>query len=918
MSRSLQYKLSAAFLGLAVLPLLLAGVALLITTYHLQQRQTQAIQHQVGRGIIAEFRNFLGTLSLEIEEPVRQHGLAGLDAVGRQALVNDLVAFEPMFVDASILDGRGNILARASRFKAQARDEALYSQAALPEVSAAMTSQMTALGQVRYDPATNEPVLGIAVPSLAPATGEVEGLVLVQARFRRIWDIISVPQPGLPDISAYVVDHLGQVIAHRNPSVVLANTKVLPVHADGIGRGLDGGLVYATSGAVVVGNSRFVVIVEQPLISALRLPLGTAGIVGLVVIFAGFGAWFLVLYSRRAIMAPVNNLATAVRGVEKGDLSCRAAVGSDDELGSLAQSFNAMTARIEILLSSLTESEEKFRLVAESTADALVVIDDNGVIVSWNHSAQRIFHYQADEVIGQNISLLMPQHIRRQHDSILSHLQSIVTPGAIRSEPREQPAQRKDGSLFPCEVSLATFVYQGRRFYSGIVRDITARKEAESNIRFLARHDSLTGLANRVVLHERLDVELRHADSDHQICILFIDLDNFKYINDILGHSFGDKLLRQVADRLRTIEGGKNTICRHGGDEFILLAPAIRDRAEAADLAERILAMMVDSFQIEGQMIEVGCTIGITMGPEDGDDAETLIRKADIAMYQAKARGRLGYQMFTPAMDELLADRRRLEARLRRAIKAGEISIHLQPKFSFDPSRVVGFEALVRWHSREFGTVPPGQFIPVAEEAGIIGAIGLVVLTEVLATLRRWRQEGRQALPVAVNLSAVQLRNPNLVAEIKALLEEYDLPAGLLELELTESMLMGDVASVRDIMMRLKDLGIKLSIDDFGTGYSSLSYLKSFPLDVLKIDRSFVIDLPHDREGAAICLAIINMAKALSLEVVAEGVESEEQHRFLHANGCDYAQGFLLGRPMPVEQAERLLDMASAPLDPAP
>ncbi|EME71981.1 signal transduction protein [Paramagnetospirillum caucaseum] len=911
---SLRRKLRLAFVGLALGPLLVAGLALSVGAYRLQDRQTEAIQRQVGRTIISEFRHYLGTLILELEEPIRRQGVAMLDSRGRQALAEGLIAFEPMFIEVAVLDVQGGILARASRY------EPVISQGAagvahLPEVAAAMIGGANAIGGIRHYAATNEPMIGLAVPSTDPKTGQPEGFLLAQARFHRVWELTQ-PLPGLGELNSYVLDHGGQVIAHRNPSVVLART-VRPLSAaDGIGRGLDGAWSFTTSEAFVIGGRRFLVVVEQPLLSALKLPAGAVLIVALVLLFGGVGAWVLVHYSRRAILAPIDALAEAVRDVEAGDMTRRAPVASSDEIGALAAAFNSMTGRVADLLHDLGDSEEKFRLVMESASDALVVIDAEGRIVSWNRGASRMFGYAPDEIMGRNVTQLMPEHMRERHDAILARIRDHAD-GHINTDPREQPAQRKDGTLFPVEVTLAGFSFKGSRFYSGIMRDISARKEAESNIRFLARHDALTGLANRVVLREKLDEILPETGTRQQHCLLFIDLDNFKVVNDVLGHSFGDRLLVEVADRLRSIEGGHNIICRHGGDEFILVAPDIRSRERAAELAERVLAVMGDSFAIDAQAIEVGCSIGISMAPDDGSDAETLIRKADIAMYKAKEKGRLGFQFFTAAMDRQMIERREMEKSLRRGLRDGELFIHLQPKVRLDGGGVTGFESLARWRSAEHGMVPPARFIPVAEECGLIAAIGDTVLRRTLAAMAGWRADGLTALPVAVNLSAGQLGNPGLAGEIDALLREYDLPSSLLELELTESMLMGEADQVRAILFGLKDLGIKLSIDDFGTGYSSLSYLKRLPVDVLKIDRSFVADLPGDPEGEAICLAIIHMAKALSLDVVAEGVETEAQCAFLADNGCDFAQGFLFARPVPVEQAVEYLPLVCAPDQPA-
>ena len=909
MVNSLRRKLILAFFGMAVGPLILAGTTLVAATFWLQQEQSMAVQSQLGRSIGNEVRAYLGQLVLALEGPIRQSGLARLGREDRQDLVNGLLAFEPMFVEVSVTDDTGVELAHANRYRADSR-VMNADTAVLPEVVAARRSRTTAMGGVHYDEATNEPVIGIAVPAIAPASGKVEGVVVVKARFRRVWEMVA-PPPGLGDLNAYVLDASGHVVAHSNPSVVLSQTTVIPAPVEGFHRGLSGKPSLIAVETVGNGAWRFVVVVEQPLVSALRLPMGIAAIVGLVLFFAGLGAVVLVIHSGRIILAPLTRLGEAVRAVEAGDLSQRADIGSEDEIGDLAQAFNAMTERIGGLMTDLRESEEKFRLVAESTSDAMVVVDEAGHIVSWNRGAALMFGYTVEEAIGADLGMLMPDHMRSQHRMILSRVSSVGDRG-LRNTPLEQPAQRKDGSLFPIEISLATFTYQGRRFVSGILRDISARREAESNLRFLARHDPLTGLANRPVLHEKLMEALTGFADESLVCLLFIDLDNFKYVNDILGHSFGDQLLRMVADRLRSIEGGRNTVCRHGGDEFILLAPGIIVREEAEDLARQVLSIMSEPFSVHDQVVEVGCSIGITIAPDDGNDAETLIRKADIAMYQAKERGRLGYQIFTAAMDQSLADRRRLESKLRQAVRNDEIAIHLQPKFAFSDTSLVGFEALARWQSQELGMVPPSQFIPIAEESGLIAILGQSVIRRVLCVLRRWREEGRPLVPVAVNLSAVQLRTPSLVAEVEALLQEYDIPGALLELELTESMLMGGVEDVLSVLRRLRDLGIKLSIDDFGTGYSSLSYLKSYPLNVLKIDRSFVVDLPDQKEGAAICLAIIHMAKALSLDVVAEGVETQAQADFLRKHGCDFVQGFLFGKPGPVQAAEGWLSHSRA------
>ena len=439
-------------------------------------------------------------------------------------------------------------------------------------------------------------------------------------------------------------------------------------------------------------------------------------------------------------------------------------------------------------------------------------------------------------------------------------------------------------------------------------RTRTAAQQAESHLHYLAHVDPVTQLPNRHEFNGALAYALARADrQDSSVGLLLLDLDNFKVVNDTLGHHCGDQLLKLVAERLVAILRATDIICRIGGDEFVVIVEPADDASEMASVARKILAVLAAPFALEGHQLYVSASIGVSLYPFDAQDVATLTRNADTAMYHAKHQGKNRYAVFKAEM-ELRAQRRlRMEANLRRALQNEELYLHYQPQIDLRSGRIVGVEALIRWNCREMGQLSPSEFIPVAEESGIIVELGRWVLQSACRQAASWCKAGLldSLEHVAVNLSACQARDPGLMDDIRAILDETQLPHGLLELEITEGVLMDNVHANVELMRRLQDTGIHLSIDDFGTGYSSMSYLKRLPIDQLKIDRSFVHDLPG--EGEAIVTAIIAMAHSLHLKVVAEGVETLRQVEFLRTAGCDNVQGFFFARPMTAAQLTALL-----------
>lgn len=473
---------------------------------------------------------------------------------------------------------------------------------------------------------------------------------------------------------------------------------------------------------------------------------------------------------------------------------------------------------------------------------------------------------------------------------------------------------------------------EGRVVVSGedevltIVRDFTERKTAEERIHLLAYYDSLTGLPNRLFFKERLEHALNHARRHKkQLAVLFVDLDRFKRINDTLGHSVGDKLLKGFAEKLewcirdtdsvtRTPPAEfSGTISRLGGDEFIVLLTEIRNEIDVAKIAKRVLNELSQPFALDSYEVFVTASIGIAVYPADGTDCDTLLKNADTAMYHAKDQGRNNFQFYTESMNASAFERLILESSLRRALEKEEFRLYFQPQLDMARNVITGVEALIRWNHPELGVVSPGEFIPIAEEAGLIIPIGEWVLRTACRQIKSWAGAGMPPMTVAVNISSRQFRQQSLLSTVAEAVKELGPEAGLLKLELTESTIMQGVEETVDILREFKSMGLGVLIDDFGTGYSSLSYLKRFPLDALKIDRSFVKDVTHDPDDANITKAIIALSHSLNLRVIAEGVETKEQFEFLKENGCDEMQGYLFSKPLPADELEKFVSAFSWP-----
>jgi diguanylate cyclase (GGDEF)-like protein len=458
------------------------------------------------------------------------------------------------------------------------------------------------------------------------------------------------------------------------------------------------------------------------------------------------------------------------------------------------------------------------------------------------------------------------------------------------------------------EVTLLEELANDLAYGIETLRTRAEHRAAEKQLEFLAHHDVLTGLPNRLLLRDRFDQAIAQADRDKTaVAVLFLDLDNFKQVNDSLGHNYGDLLLVRVVERLRSGLRETDTISRQGGDEFVVLLPHLHDLRVVGSIAQNIIELFAEPFEIESYSINTTFSIGVSIYPHDAQEFDTLLRDADTALYQAKDSGRDTYRFFSEKMNVDAQEQLHLQGQLRNAVRNHEFLLHYQPQIEIESGRIVGAEALVRWQHPELGLILPGRFIPLAERSGLIVPMGEWVLNEACRQAQRWREEGMPML-MAVNLSALQFRRGNLLETVGNALKTSGLPAELLELELTESILLQDIDVAIRTLHSLKEMGVKLSIDDFGTGYSSLSYLKRLAVNKLKIDQTFVRDMVDDADSAAIVRAVIQLGHTLQLTVIAEGVENDGQLAFLRNYGCDEVQGYLFSRPVPEEEFVRLFD----------
>jgi len=658
---------------------------------------------------------------------------------------------------------------------------------------------------------------------------------------------------------------------------------------------------------IVVSQPRDVVL--EPVVSQLQSAFLLVGIIILVVVL-------IVMAATRLLLGPVKRLTSVVRKIADGDLHVQASVEANDEIGSLANAFNDMTKNINNLIIDLEEEVGSHKLTAENlnklsqaveqSPVSIMITDLNGNIEYVNPQLCKITGYKLEELIGQNPRILKSGHTPEIQ---FKNLWNAITSG--QSWSGELYNKKKNGELFWENVTVSPIKNKENKntHYLAIKEDISLRKDYEERLLYQASYDKLTDLPNRTLAYDRIQQAIANAiRGQKHLALLYMDFDHFKNINDTLGHGAGDEFLKHMAGRLKSSVRDFDTVARLGGDEFLIMLVEVEDTATAETLTfedvvkrktEDILRRVSMPCVVQDMEFSVTASIGIAIFPQDGDDPYALLRNADTAMYRSKRKGRNSFEVFTPEMSDVVMKRVEIDNKLRHALEDGDFYLKYQALMDAKSGAVVGAEALIRWDDEELGEVSPEEFVPLAEESGLIVEIGNWVLDTALADVKKWREHSEhEDFYIAINLSSRQFRGKDIVRTISDFLKKYDLPGESLELEITERLLMKDVPHVVAILEQFKEMNIRLSIDDFGTGYSSLSYLKRFPFDVLKIDKAFISDIGEDPDDTALCDAIIAMAHSLGLSIIGEGVENKMQFDFLHQRGVETIQGYFVSAPM--------------------
>ena len=568
----------------------------------------------------------------------------------------------------------------------------------------------------------------------------------------------------------------------------------------------------------------------------------------------------------------------------------------------------------------LHESELLYRFIVNSSPDLVYMLDRNGCYMFLNDRIEALLGFSKDELLGKHYSELVDEDSIEEARHVMNERRTgNRARHNVELRLRSKLAERSgrpfhNGALWMEVTAMGIYTDPSERTREsfvgtyGTARDITERKQAEQVINFQAYHDLLTHLPNRALLKDRLSLAISHAQRNkRKLAVMFLDLDRFKLVNDTLGHTMGDRLLKAVANRLQGCLRSGDTLSRFGGDEFTLLLPEVRTRDDVVVIASKILDRLASPFVIDAHELFVGASIGVAMYPEAGDSVESLIQNADIAMYHIKGRGKNGYQFFSDEMNQRFSTRLSLERELRNALSQGELQVHYQPQVDLQSGEVSGLEALVRWRHPERGLIQPDEFMSVAEETGLVTQIDEYVQRRAFDDVAGWQREGFPKLDLSVNLSALQLEQDSFLERFKESLKSSGLTPQTLKLEITESTLMRDMDLIVPKLKALREQGVGIAIDDFGTGYSSLSYLQQFPVSTLKIDRSFVNDIRAEQTDASIINAIVAMAKGLDLGLVAEGVENKTQLRYLRARGCRCVQGFIFSGAVPAHEVVNLL-----------
>lgn len=604
--------------------------------------------------------------------------------------------------------------------------------------------------------------------------------------------------------------------------------------------------------------------------------------------------------------------------LSSGDLQYRTHITGNDEFSHLGTQFNQMAGNLDTAQQGIRQRNAHIRGIFNTVNEGIITMHDWGQIININPAVEKMFGYTNKQLRALYFTDLLSETDRIKYENYIRLYSENNMVEILGRGPYELKGLHKDGREFPIEVSINEMEATSEKSFVGVIRDITQRKEQQQQLQRMANFDMLTGLPNRNLFKDRLHQSMQFAlRKEWLLAVIYLDLDMFKRINDTLGRAAGDELLKNVAKRLQDCLRASDTVARLGGDEFSILIEDVRYIGQVVLVVKQIIETMNKPFNINKHEIFVTASIGITIYPFENEGADTLLQAANIAMYKAKELGRNGYQFYSVDMDKFALERLNMESRLRQALKNNEFILHYQPQVDLKSGKITGVEALLRWEQPGKGLIPPFRFLPLLEETGLIIPVGEKILKMACNQTRLWQEMGFDNIKMSVNLSARQFDDEQLVGKIIDILDKANIDSRCIELEVTESAIMQDAAISQDKLHALASNGFSIAIDDFGTGYSSLAYLKEFPVDTLKIDRSFVKDLEHNNNDHAIAHAIVSLAQALNLSVVAEGVENELQLNILAQLNCDIIQGYYFSKPLSsgdmtqVLQADLSLDISS-------
>ena len=696
----------------------------------------------------------------------------------------------------------------------------------------------------------------------------------------------------------------------RKVSSVSLSNPIIETHFSGLGT------VLFSAAVVKLETAPWTVMIAQPQDVFLEPVVAQTQSAFLLVTVIVFVVVLIVMAATKLLLGPIKRLTSVVKTIANGDLKAQASIEANDEIGSLANAFNEMTLNVSNLIVDLESEVGSHKLTAENlnklsqaieqSPVSVMITDLQGKIEYVNPQLCKITGYTVEDLIGKNPRILKSGHTPEVQ---FKNMWNAITAG--QSWSGELYNKKKNGDLFWENVTISPIKNKENKstHYLAIKEDISLRKDYEERLLYQASYDKLTDLPNRTLAYDRIQQAIVNAIREQKhLALLYMDFDHFKNINDTLGHGAGDEFLKYMAGRLKASVRDFDTVARLGGDEFLIMLLEVGDENNnftevVENKTKEILTRVSMPCVVQEMEFSVTASAGIAIFPQDGDDPHVLLRNADTAMYRSKRKGRNTYEVFTTEMSDVVMKRVEIDNKLRHALAEGDFYLKYQALMDAKTETIVGAEALIRWEDSELGEVSPEEFVPLAEESGLIVDIGEWVFDTALADVKKWREiTEHKDFYIAINLSSRQFRGKDIVKTIAAFLKKYDLPGESLEIEITERLLMKDVPHVINILDQFKEMGITLSIDDFGTGYSSLSYLKRFPFDVLKIDRAFVSDIGEDPDDTALCDAIIAMAHSLGLSIIGEGVETKMQFDFLQQRGVETIQGYFISEPMIEEE----------------